>query len=94
VGIPEYAEGLGYYLIPYQLDKNGYRSRMEVYTIEGKKVAEITNNQLLGFEGEIRWEGFGLDGGRLPSGLYIFYAEIFHPDGHRKTFKNAFLVKR
>jgi hypothetical protein len=93
VDIPAFQDGFGYYLIPYQLDKNGYRSRMEVYTIEGRKVAAITNNQLLGFEGEIKWDGRGLDGSRLPVGLYIFYAELFHPDGHHKAFKNVFLVK-
>ena len=93
VDIPAYQNGFGYYLIPYQLDKNGYRSRMEVYTVEGRKVAEITNNQLLGFEGEIKWDGLGMDGSRLPAGLYIFYAELFHPDGSRKSFKNVFLVK-
>ncbi|MDR2231935.1 MAG: lamin tail domain-containing protein [Tannerella sp.] len=93
VGIPVYDAGFGNYLIQYQLDKNGYHSRMEVYTIEGKKVAEITNNQLLGFEGEIRWNGLGMDGSRLPAGLYVFYAEIFHPAGQRKSFKNVFLVK-
>jgi hypothetical protein len=93
IGTPAYIYGLGYYSIPYQLDKNGYHCRIEVYTIEGKKVADISNNQLLGFEGEIRWDGFGLDGTRLRSGLYVFYAEIYHPEGQRKSFKTAFLVQ-
>ena len=93
LGIPEYIDGLGYYIIPYQVDKNGYRSRMEVYSLEGKKVAEISNNQLIGFDGEIRWNGYGIDGSRLRAGLYIFYAELYHPDGQHKSFKNAFLVK-
>ena len=93
VGIPTYIDGYGYYSISYQLDKNGYHCRMEVYSLEGKKVADISNNQLLGFEGEIRWDGFGIDGSRLRAGLYIFYTELYHHEGQRKNFKNAFLVK-
>ena len=93
IGIPEYMDGYGYYSIPYRLDKNGYHCRMEVYSIEGKKVADISNNQLLGFEGELRWDGYGIDGSRLRVGLYVFYAELYHPEGQRKSFKNAFLVK-
>jgi hypothetical protein len=93
VGIPTYVDGFGHYVIPYQLDKTGYHCRMEVYALEGKKVADISNNQLLGFEGEIKWDGYGADGSRLRPGLYIFYAELYHPEGRRKSFKNVFLVK-
>jgi hypothetical protein len=93
IGIPEYRDGFGDYTIRYQVDKSGYRCRLEVFSLEGKKVAEISNNQLMGFEGEISWSGFGIDGTRLRPGLYIFYSEIYHPDGTRKNDKNVFLMK-
>ena len=93
IGIPEYRDGYGDYVIRYQTDKSGYHCRMEVYSLEGNKVAEISNNQLIGFEGEINWTGEGMDGSRLRPGLYIFYTEIFHPDGLRKNYKNVFLMK-
>jgi len=93
VSSPAYMDGFGHYTISYRMDKNGYRCRMEVYALEGKKVANISNNQLLGFEGEVHWDGYGVDGSRLRAGLYIFYVELYHPDGQRKNLKNVFLVK-
>jgi hypothetical protein len=90
---PEYIPGTGEYRIAYQTDKAGYRCHIEVFTPEGKKMAEIANNQLMGLEGEIRWDGTGLDGSRLHPGIYVFYAELYHPEGQKKTCKKVFLVK-
>ena len=70
----------------------GYRCRIEVYTPNGKRVAEIANNQLLTPNGEISWDGTGTDGSRLSSGVYIFFAELYHSDGNRRRVKKAFLV--
>jgi hypothetical protein len=90
---PEYIPGPDEYRIAYQTDKAGYRCHIEVLTPEGKKMAEIANNQLIGFEGEIRWDGSGLGGSRLRPGIYVFYAELYHPEGQKKTYKKVFLVK-
>jgi hypothetical protein len=51
------------------------------------------NNQLVSQEGELQWDGKGLDNRRLTPGIYVFYAEFFHPDGNLKKFKKAFLVR-
>jgi hypothetical protein len=91
---PEYVAGSGEYLIHFRTDQTGYRCRMDVFTPEGKKVAEISNNRLVGREGEIQWNGNGLDGGRLRAGIYIFFAEFYHPDGQRKSFRKVFPVKQ
>jgi hypothetical protein len=91
---PEYMDGFDYYLLKYQTDKTGYHCRAEVYSTSGKKVAEITNNQLVALESELKWDGKGLDGNRLIKGVYVFYAELFNPQtGEHKAFKRAFLVK-
>jgi len=29
----------------------------------------------------------------LQAGIYIFYAEIYHPEGMVKRFKKAFLIR-
>ncbi|MDR3268726.1 MAG: lamin tail domain-containing protein [Tannerella sp.] len=93
VNTPEYVSGFDEYVITYRMDKAGYHLKMEIFTPEGRKVAEISNNQLSGPEGEIRWNGYGLDGNRLPPAVYIFQAACFHPDGQKKTVRKAFLVK-
>jgi hypothetical protein len=93
INVPEYIPGFDYYLLEYQTNKPGYRCRAEVYSINGEKVAEISNNQLIAQEGELRWDGRGLDNSRLYQGIYIFYAELYHIDGDDIKIKKAFLVK-
>ncbi|MDR1380432.1 MAG: lamin tail domain-containing protein [Tannerella sp.] len=93
IGTPGYVPGFDYYLLAYRTGKPGYRCRAEVYSTGGKKMAEILNNQLIAQEGEFRWDGKGLDNGRLSPGVYIFYAELYHSDGNHVKIKKAFLVK-
>ncbi|MDR2764774.1 MAG: lamin tail domain-containing protein, partial [Tannerella sp.] len=90
---PRYVPETDEYVITYRADKAGYRLKMEVFSTEGRKLAEISNNQLSGQECEFRWDGYGRDGNRLPPDVYIFYAECYHPDGQRIVFKKAFLTK-
>jgi hypothetical protein len=90
---PEYLSETKEYCITYQTDQTGYRCHIQVFTTNGTKVAEITNNQFIGTNGKIYWNGYGSDGNRLRSGLYIFYAELYHPNGQNKTFKKVFLVR-
>ena len=56
-------------------------------------IAEIANHELLGTSGEITWSGVAGNGSPLQAGVYIFYAEIYHPDGIVKRFKEAFLIR-
>ena len=84
---PEYDAARRDYVIRYRMDKTGYRCRITVYTTDGRRAAEITNNQLLTPEGEIRW-----DGARLPAGLYIFHVDLYHPDGDSQHIKKPLLV--
>ncbi|MDR0573472.1 MAG: lamin tail domain-containing protein [Tannerella sp.] len=93
ISAPEYMPGWDFYILTYQTMKAGYRCRVEVYSTNGRKVAEVSNNQLITQNGELQWDGKGLDNNRLSPGVYVFYAELYHPDGNHKKFKKAFLVK-
>ena len=84
---PEYNASTRDYLIRYQMDKPDYRCQMAVYSSNGQKVAVIANNQLLTSEGEIRWDGAGLS-----PGVYIFYVELYHPDGSSQHIRKPLLV--
>ena len=84
---PEYNASTRDYLIRYQMDKPDYRCQMAVYSSNGQKVAVIANNQLLTPEGEIRWDGAGLS-----PGVYIFYVELYHPDGSSQHIRKPLLV--
>ena len=93
INAPEYQPGLDYYILAFQTSKQGFRCRVEVYSTNGRKVAELMNNQLIAQDGELRWDGKGVDNSRLKPGVYVFYAELYHPDGDLKKFKKAFLVR-
>ena len=84
---PEYNASTRDYLIRYRMDKPDYRCQMAVYSNNGQKVAVIANNQLLTTEGEIRWDGAG-----LTPGVYIFYVELYHPDGSSQHIRKPLLV--
>ena len=84
---PEYNASTRDYLIRYRMDKPDYRCQMAVYSSNGQKVAVIANNQLLTSEGEIRWDGAGLS-----PGVYIFYVELYHPDGSSQHIRKPLLV--
>ena len=90
---PVWIEETGNYTIAYWLDRPGYSCRALVFSITGKRVAEISNHQLLGTSGQLTWDGCGSGGTPLAAGVYIFYAEIYHPDGTVKPFKKVFLVR-
>ncbi|MDR1102230.1 MAG: lamin tail domain-containing protein, partial [Tannerella sp.] len=90
---PGYVPETDEYVIAFRADRTGYRLKMEVFSPDGRRLAEIANNRLSGQESDIRWDGCGLDGNRLRPDVYIFYAECYHPDGQRKVFKKAFLVR-
>lgn len=90
---PVWIEESGSYRISFLLDRPGYNCRAFVFNTSGIRVAEIANHQLLGTSGELTWSGIANSGSALPPGIYIFYAEIYHPDGVVKRYKKAFLIR-
>lgn len=93
IDMPEYNPATGDYSIAYQLDRTGYLCRANVYDTSGRKIAEILNHELLGSEGIISWDGFASGGNKIVAGIYIFHAELYHPQGGRKIYKKVFLVR-
>ncbi|WP_455643055.1 lamin tail domain-containing protein [Parabacteroides sp.] len=90
---PVWIEESGSYTVSYLLDRPGYSCRAFVFNTSGQRVAEISNHELLGTSGEITWGGIGCNGSPLQTGVYIFYAEIYHPEGTVRRFKKAFLIR-
>ena len=90
---PEWVPGSKHYKITYYLDQPGYSCRAFVFNTIGQRVAEIANHELLGLSGELTWDGASLAGSRLRTGVYIFYAELYHTSGTVKRYKQVFLVR-
>lgn len=90
---PEWVPGSEHYKITYYLDLPGYSCRAFVFNTAGQRVAEIANHELLGLSGQLIWDGSSLVGNRLRTGVYIFYAELYHISGQLKTYKKVFFVR-
>lgn len=90
---PEWVPGSKHYKITYYLDQPGYSCRAFVFNTIGQRVAEIANHELLGLSGELTWDGASLTGSHLRTGVYIFYAELYHTSGTVKRYKQVFLVR-
>jgi hypothetical protein len=80
----------GLYHISYLLDASGYSCRASIFNMAGQRVAQIAQNRLLGSSGEFAWDARGR---HLPGGIYIFYLELYHPDGRQSQYKKAFPVR-
>ncbi len=89
---PVYDRASGKYTLSYLFGQPGYTIRARIYDLSGRQVAVVANNEQMGTQGSITWNGAGSDGSRLMPGVYIFYAEAYHPDGEVKKGKKVFLV--
>ena len=81
------------YVIHYRFSTPGYRCRAYVYDMTGKMVTVIANNELLGTEGDLVWNGKRNSGQTLSSGVYLIYMEAYDTKGVVKTFKKPAVVK-
>jgi hypothetical protein len=81
------------YSIHYRFNLQGYRCRAYVYDMTGKMVNVVANNELLGTEGDLFWNGKGNSRQTLASGIYLIYMEVYDTKGVVKTFKKQTVVK-
>ena len=89
---PYWSDSERSYLLRYQLANAGYRCRIWIFDTMGRRIAEIANLSTLATEGTLRWDGIGYDGSRPKPGIYIFYAELFLPNGTTHTQREVFLI--
>lgn len=81
------------YSISYRLNKEGYGCKAVLFDAMGRMLARLPVDKSLPAEGKITWNVRNLNGASLATGIYIFYAEFFHPEGDLKRYKKAFPVR-
>ncbi len=80
------------FLLRYKMDKEGYTANFYIFNIHGKLIKTLKINELLGLEGQLKWEGDNDEGLAALSGLYVFYVELTSPMGAIKKWKKAFAL--
>lgn len=79
-------------LLNYKMEKPGYLATIKIFDAEGFPVLNLTDNNLLGTEGSLKWDGVDGEGNIIRLGIYIIISRLFHPDGDVKEFKHVVVV--
>lgn len=78
--------------INYSLETQGYIATIKLFDAKGRLVTTLFENQLLGLEGSIKWNGLTNEGRKARIGIYVIFAEIFSPSGDTLNFKTTCVV--
>ena len=79
-------------IINYKFDEPGYTANIKIFDNQGRQVKSLVNNELLGFTGSLKWDGSTDDKAKARVGIYVFWAEVFRPDGTVVMQKEAIVV--
>jgi len=78
----------------YTLPKDGYAASLTIFDSDGNLVKSLVRQNLIGTEGNVRWDGDtdAGEGSKARPGIHLIYFEIFSPDGDVKRVKKAVAV--
>jgi hypothetical protein len=78
--------------ISYNLDQAGYMMTIDIFNSNGYPVRKLVNNQYLGLEGSVNWDGIQDDNSKAAVGIYVIYVQLFDLDGNIKHFKRLVVL--
>lgn len=78
--------------LKFALDKYGYIANVFLFDVNGRMLKQLAQNQLLGANDQIIWDGKGADNNIVAVGYYIIFAELFNADGEKQEFKAKVVV--
>lgn len=78
--------------LKFQLDQNGYIANIQIFDINGRLVRQLSQNQLLGTNGSLEWDGKNNAFEVVPVGYYIIFADLFNLSGEKKQYKGKVVV--
>jgi hypothetical protein len=78
--------------IRYSFEEAGYTLNIQIFNASGQKVRHLVKSTLVSQEGAVSWDGLDESGRKVPTGIYVVYAEVFNLAGTVKGFKRAVVV--
>jgi len=78
--------------ISYKMDNPGYVLSVSVYDAKGHPVRKLVENELLGMEGLITWDGLNENGQHPGRGIYILLFDYFDVEGQRHQEKKTVVI--
>ncbi|NRA51683.1 MAG: lamin tail domain-containing protein [Phaeodactylibacter sp.] len=79
-------------VIDYTTDQPGYTANVWVFDAQGREILRLVNNETLQNTGSFKWDGIAADGSPARIGIYLFYFELFRPDGAVEQEKRAVVL--
>lgn len=67
----------------------GFVVHLTLLNAQGVAVRSLARQELLGASGNWIWDGTDDSGQRLPPGIYVILAELFHIDGETRKYKTV-----
>ncbi len=80
------------YEIRYQLDKPGYMTNISIFDAAGRFIMKLANNEILGTNGTIIWNGKNETDQRQNLGVYVVLVEIFDLHGNVYRYKDGVVL--
>ncbi len=82
--------------INYQFEQPGCRVQVYIFDTMGRLVRKLFNNELLGSQGSLTWDGSDDEGHMCMVGMYIIFIRTVFDDGTVKEYKKpcVLAVKR
>ncbi|MCT4579914.1 MAG: lamin tail domain-containing protein [Flavobacteriales bacterium] len=78
--------------LSYKMENPGFVGNITIFDTQGRTVRQLMQNELLGIEGAISWDGLNNQREKARIGAYIIYFEYFDLDGNVHAIKHPCVV--
>lgn len=85
-------ETFGFVQIQYQFDQPGHIANVKIFNHQGALIRHLANNEWLGNEGFLRWDGEQDNGSRAAAGYYVVWFETFSSLGTVSTVRKRIVI--
>ncbi|WP_165933517.1 lamin tail domain-containing protein [Arundinibacter roseus] len=79
-------------IIRYSLPVSGQIGSIRIYDVQGRLIRYLINNQWIGSEGNVQWDGSDDQGRPVRTGYYLILIETFDAQGNQRQFKKRVAV--
>ncbi len=74
------------------MESSGFVGNITIFDAQGRIIRLLMQNELLGIEGAISWDGLNNNNEKARIGTYVIYFEYFDLNGNVKALKKACVV--
>ncbi len=79
-------------IVNYNLPKQDYLTTITIFDTDGRLIRQWINNETLGTEGFVTWNGTDYNEQKAAIGMYILQIDCIHPDGSKIREKMSCVV--